>query len=195
LRIEVVYQLEDEKSTQKMFLESVVPLNIEQVHEWVSSGVSDKDLWMTKRGPIIFPGELGRPTEGQIFGAWDLSSGERKQIWDVVAISAISSAVTDQQYRIPWILYAKVKDKLSADYFRQRMDLDKDQEKRLKKILKAKVWVPMAMEMDTPVDQKDSMKMVEVLEHTRKFTEAYFRHRDPRKVDWPLFESHTLLQG
>lgn len=195
MRIEVLYQLEDEKTTQTMLLESVVPLSIEQIHEWVSSGVSDKNLWMTKRGPIIFPGALGRPTEGQIFGAWDLSSGERKQIWNVVAISAISSAVKDQQYSIPWILYAKVKDKLSVDYFRQRMDLDKEQQKQLKKVLKANVWVPIAMEMDPPVDQNDPVKMAEVLEHTRKFTEAYFKHRDPRKVDWPLFESHTLLRG
>ncbi|MGY5876632.1 MAG: hypothetical protein RTU30_12860 [Candidatus Thorarchaeota archaeon] len=174
------------KAREEHRLDTSVPLDLKLLDKWKSSWISNKEYKAWKKQP--WPKEtLGELKEGKILrAAFITPAGLKATGSSVIAFRTFIADTAGVKKKLPIIMYGQVKKKLKLDYFASAMDLEQDQLKEVKSLLKSDSWAPISIWQYGEVDGKDKKQMSSVIDLATRFTKAIF-HSDFKKSGWDAF--------
>ncbi len=162
------------KAREEVLLESCVPFDMKSFKQWQKGWISNKDykVWKKSAWDAQVLGEL---REGKIVSANVRDSeGGPSLKGPLLAFRSYVTDTTGTKNKLPLVLYGRLKKIYGLSYFKERMELNKEQESEIKQWLKSDPWAPVSVWHPQPVDRKHEVEVTDVLQHAIEYTQALF---------------------
>jgi len=166
MRIKLLVEVKG-KAREEIKLESAIPLDLELLGKWKESWFSHKEYKQWKK---TWPKEfLGEYKEGKIHKSAIVAElGNKPLGGSIIAFRSFSLDNAGGRKKAPMVLFGRVKQKVKFDFFSSQMELDKDQEKFIKKLLKNDAWTPLAIWHHKKLEPSDMSQIVnDVIEYAK----------------------------
>jgi hypothetical protein len=162
------------KAREEVLLESCVPFDMKSFKQWQECWISNKDYNSWKKAAWDSQ-VLGEFHEGKIVSATVRDSEDYPSLKG--PLLAYRSYVTDTagaKNKLPMVLFGHPKKIYGINPFKEKMELNKDQESEIKQYLKSDPWAPISVWHPQPVDRKYEIEVSDVLQHAIRYTQALF---------------------
>ncbi len=182
-----------EKAREQVLLDSCIPLDIKSFKQWQKSWISKKEFKKWKKDRWVTD-VLGEQRLGKILTAELRDPMEDMSLkGDLFAFRSFVTDSTGAKQKLPMVLFAQVKKTIGLDYFKSKMNQDKELESSFKTALKDDPWAPIAVWHSQPVDRKHKIEISDVLPHAIKYTTALFEH-NLKDGNWNPFSETEMFK-
>jgi hypothetical protein len=162
------------KAREEVLLESCVPLEMQQIRQWIESWIPQKEFnrWGKEAASNKMLGDIrpGKIVEATLIGP----DGDTPFKGELLACRSYVTEKTGAKKKLPMVLFAKLKRIIDFEFFNKSMTLNAEEQDELKEALKRDVWAPVSVWNPQLVDRKHIVNTAEVLPFAVQYTKALF---------------------
>jgi hypothetical protein len=182
------------KAREEVLLESCVPMEMQQIRQWIESWIPQKEFKRWEK-ETISNRMLGDIRQGKIVEATLINpDGDTSFKGEMLACRSYVTEKTGAKKKLPMVLFAKLKNIIDFEFFNKRMTLNSEEQEELKEALKRDVWAPVSVWNPQLVDRKHIVNTAEVLPFAIQYTRALFS-LDPESAGLSKFIETEILKS
>ena len=182
-----------EKAREQVLLESCVPLDMRSFKQWQNSWISKKEFkkWKKEKWATDVLGEqrIGKILTAELRDLEDDTSLKG----DLFAFRSFVTDSTRAKNKLPMVLFIQIKKNIELSYFKNKLNLDADQEEVIKQALKDDPWAPVAVWHGQTVDRRHKIEVGDVLPHAIQYAKALFE-QNLKDGNWSSFTETEMFK-